>query len=257
MSVPAPRRNNRGMDNMARLERIAARLPEAQRVDIESGTASPRSVFAARTSSSACVPESTCGTVSSYNDVLVAAIDELRATPASRATSDHAHLLLPAAALFAVAVLVHNGDHLRRGVDALDLDVFWVGMLAVVIETALVVLVCQRHRVAPLAAAAAGSSLAAGYVLVHFLPERSWLSDSFTSGDDISPLSWGAASLEVVAAVVIAVAGFAVLRARGGLASAMRPVVEQRSIGEALLHPLALAFLAGQVVITVVSFVQL
>jgi hypothetical protein len=186
----------------------------------------------------------------------VATVDHLRGAPA-RPLLDERRLLLGAAALFVVAVLLHNSDHMRRGADELDLDVFWVGMLGIVVETVLVVLVCQRHRLAPLAAVAAGLSLAAGYVLVHFLPERSWLSDSFTSGADVSPLSWIAASLEVAAALAIAVAGLAVLRARGGLASALQPAPDQRSARDAVLHPLALAFIVGQLAITVISFVQL
>jgi hypothetical protein len=131
--------------------------------------------------------------------------------------------LVAAATFFTVAVLVHNSDHLRRGVDVVSKDVFWVGTSSIIIEVGLVVLACQRHRLAPLAAAVGGLSLAAGYLVVHFLPSRSWLSDSFTSATNVSPLSWFAASLEVFAAVTLGVVGLIVLRDRGGLASAARP----------------------------------
>jgi hypothetical protein len=69
----------------------------------------------------------------------------------------------------------------RRGADLLSRDVFWAGTLAVVVEVGVVALVFMRHRLAPLAAFAAGVSLAAGYTVVHFTPERSWLSDSLLS----------------------------------------------------------------------------
>ena len=166
-------------------------------------------------------------------------------------------LLLGAAAFFTVAVLIHNSDHVRRGADAVSKDVFWVGTSSIAIEIALVVLATQRHRLAPLAFAAGGFSLAAGYVLVHFLPERGWLSDSFTSARDVSPLSWTAASLEVAAAVTLGVVGLIVVRERGGLESATRPNPEQRSLREAVLHPIALAMIIGNAAILAISLAQL
>jgi hypothetical protein len=165
--------------------------------------------------------------------------------------------LVPAAGFFTLAVLIHNSDHVRRGTDAVGKDVFWVGTSAIAIEVALVVLATQRHRLAALAATAGGLSLAAGYVLVHFLPARSWLSDSFTSAADVSPLSWFAASLEVIAAVTLGVVGLMALRERGGLAGVTRPDPQQRSLRDALLHPFALAMIAGNVAILAISFGQL
>ena len=165
--------------------------------------------------------------------------------------------LVGAAGLFTAAVLIHNSDHVRRGADAVTKDVFWVGTASILLEVALVVLACQRHRFAPLAATAGGFSLAAGYVLVHFLPARGWLSDSFTSATNVSPLSWIAASLEVLAAITLGVVGLIVLRARGGLASATRPHPEQRSLRTALLHPVALTMIAGNVAVLVATFSQL
>src|SRR5437588_11686105 len=125
--------------------------------------------------------------------------------------------LLWAGAFFAVAVVVHGADHLRRGVGAISRDVFWLGTAGIVLEVAVVVLISQRHRLAPLAAAVVGFVLATGYVSVHFLPARSWASDSFVSASRVSPLSWTAASLEVVAAVALAATGLVVLRQRGGV----------------------------------------
>jgi hypothetical protein len=166
-------------------------------------------------------------------------------------------LLLWAATFFTVAVLVHNGDHLRRGVDSVGRDVFWVGTAGILVEVGIVVLACRRHRLAPLAAVATGWSLAPAYVFVHFSPARSWLSDSFTSASHVSPLSWFAASLEVLAAVLLGLAGWVVLQQRGGLASAARPHPSQRSLREALLHPVVLVMAAGNLVIVIASLAQL
>lgn len=169
----------------------------------------------------------------------------------------HDQLLVWAATFFAAAVLVHGLDHARRGANSLSLDVFWAGTAAITLEVGIVVLVCQRHRLAPLGAAATGFSLALGYVVVHFLPARSWLSDSFTSGADVSRLSWTAASLEVLAAATLGATGLVVLRRRGGLASAARPHADQQPLGRALTHPVVLAMIGGNAVILVVSAAQL
>ncbi len=179
-----------------------------------------------------------------------------RVAAATRSTVDVDAWLLRAAGFFAVAVVLHNGDHLRRGAGSTSTDVTWLGTLGVFIEVAVVVLVCQQHRLAPLAAAVTGVTLAAGYVLVHFLPERSWFSDSFTSAADVSPLSWLAASLEVVAALALALAGLAVMSRRGGLASASRAHPGQLTLREGLLHPLALSFALSQVVTLAITAAQ-
>lgn len=162
-----------------------------------------------------------------------------------------------AATFFAAAVVVHGLDHARRGADSLRLDVFWAGTAAIALEVGVVVLVMQRHRLAPLAAAVAGLSLAVGYLVVHFLPARSWLSDSFTSGLDVSRLSWTAASLEVVAATALGAAGLVVLRRRGGLASAPPPRPDQQPPRHVAVHPVVIAMSAGNALILVISAVQL
>ena len=166
-------------------------------------------------------------------------------------------LLLWASALFTFAVIVHGFDHARRGADSISTDVLVAGTLAVVPEVGVVVLALARHRLAPLAAVAIGASLAPAYVLVHFLPERSWLSDPLTSGIDVSPLSWIAASLEVVAAATLGAIGYVVLRRRGGLASATEDRPEQTSLQAALRHPLAAAFVLANAVILVITAIQL
>ena len=161
-----------------------------------------------------------------------------------------------AAALFAIGVVVHNADHVRRGADAVEPDVFWLGTAAIGMEVALVGLLCQRHRIAPLAAAVAGFGLATGYVLVHFLPERQWLSDPLIATSGIDRWSIFAASFEVAVALVLGLVGLRALRRLGGLRSAARPSPQQKSPREALLHPITLAFALTQAVTLAVSFAQ-
>ncbi|HVE95247.1 MAG TPA: hypothetical protein VNB24_10015 [Acidimicrobiales bacterium] len=176
---------------------------------------------------------------------------------ARRPTTRTDRWLLAAAAFFTVAVLIHNSDHVRRGTDAVSKDVFWVGTSAIALEIGLVVLATQRHRLAALAATVGGFGLAAGYVLVHFMPARGWLSDSFTSSADVSPLSWAAASIEVLAAVTLGLVGLTVLSERGGLASVWRPKPDEHGIRGALMHPIAMAMILGNAIVLAISFFQL
>lgn len=153
--------------------------------------------------------------------------------------------LRAAAVFFAVAVLVHNSDHLRRGGDSVAGDVFWVGSAAILLEVAVVLLVFMRHPTAPLLATAAGFQLALGYLVVHFTPARSWFSDSFLDGGQVA--SKAAASLETTAALVLGVVGALALRRRAYEGVAGVPV------GDALRHPVVVAMITGNAIIFVGS----
>lgn len=166
-------------------------------------------------------------------------------------------LVVWAAAFFTIAVLLHNADHARRGADSVGRDVFWLGTAGIALEVGVVVLATQRHRLAALAATAIGFPLALGYVVVHFLPARSLFSDSFTSATNVSRLSWSAASLEVAAALTLGIAGLVVLRRRGGVASAAQVNPDQRSVQQAVTHPIALAMILGNAILLAISFAQL
>lgn len=172
--------------------------------------------------------------------------------PEPLAGVDGARVLQAAVVLFTAAVLLHNGDHVRRGADAVASDVFWVGSLSILLEIAVVAVVVARHRVAPLLAATTGFGLAAGYVLVHVLPGRSWLSDPLFDGG-AEALSQAAAALEIVAALALGAAGVYALRQRGGRA----PVTERRRTepwSQVLTHPAVLAMALGNLAILVLSF---
>jgi hypothetical protein len=167
---------------------------------------------------------------------------------------DGDRLLRVAAVAFTVAVLLHNGDHVRRGADAVASDVFWAGSLSILLEVAVVAVVVAGHRVAPLLATATGFGLAAGYVLVHALPARSWLSDPLFAGG-AEGVSQAAALLEIAAALLLGAAGALALRQRGGLASATEPhPVEPWP--RVLAHPAVLAMTLGNLAILVVSLVD-
>jgi hypothetical protein len=174
------------------------------------------------------------------------------ATVAPRLLPATERLLVAAASFFAFTVLLHNADPVRRGADAVSTDVFWIGSAAIVLEVGVVFLAVQRHRLAGLAAAVVGLSLAAGYVVVHFLPARGWLSDSFPSGVDVSPLSWGAASLEVAGALVLGAAGLAALRRQPVPAAA----VGLRGVRDTLAHPVVAVMVLGNIVVLVASIAQ-
>lgn len=158
-----------------------------------------------------------------------------------------------AAIAFAVAVLVHNSDHLRRGGDAVSWDVFAVGSLGILLEVSVVAVVLMGHRWAPIAAASIGASLALGYVVVHVLPERSWLSDNLTTGDNITLFSWVAVGGLILAATLLTIAGWATLRRRGGLASA----VNWPQPSATFRHPVTVAMALGNLVIFVGSVATL
>jgi len=161
-----------------------------------------------------------------------------------------------AGTLFVLAVIVHNGDHLRRGADKLTADVFWLGTVGILVEVALVILIFQRHRLAPLAAVVTGLSLAAGYVEVHFLPGHGLLSDSFTSAAHVSPLSWFAASMEIVAALILVVVGARVVRARGGAPAVFAAASREPGFHLAGVHPIASIMVLSQTATLAISFFQ-
>ena len=160
-----------------------------------------------------------------------------------------ARALKIAGVFFAVAVLFHNADHARRGGVSVTTDVFWIGSLALVLEVGIVALIFGDHRDAPVAALLVGFALAVGYAVVHFTPERGWLSDSFVSGTP-ALISRVAASLEIAGALGLAFAGLVAVRAR--------PLGEPQgaSIVGAFRHPTVAWMAAGNLVIFLVVVVD-
>ncbi|MFY9586786.1 MAG: hypothetical protein WAT66_04950 [Actinomycetota bacterium] len=154
-----------------------------------------------------------------------------------------------AGAFFAFAVLFHNSDHARRGGESVTTDVFWIGSLAIILEVGVVALIFGDHRDAALAATLVGFSLAVGYVVVHFTPDRGWLSDSFVNGTP-ALVSRAAASLEIAGALGLALAGLAAMRA-GSV-----PEQERRSVVAAFRHPIVALMAAGNLAIFLLAVAQ-
>lgn len=173
-------------------------------------------------------------------------MSEVRARGAQRT-------LTSAGAFFAITVMVHNADHLRRGANLLHSDVFAIGISAILLEVMLVVLVFQRHPVAPLAAVLGGAALALGYIEVHFLPAHALLSDSFINTPGIGPLSWLAASFEIVGALALITAGGMALTRRDEFGShRARP----RPLLEAISQPVPLILIVTQTAAIALSVLQ-
>ena len=123
------------------------------------------------------------------------------------------HHLVVAGALFAVGSAVHTFDHLRRGQGSVTEELYWTGTVGIVVQAVVITLVLTRHRVAPIAAAAAGFPLALGFFAAHWLPEWSALSDPLTEID--SWFSYVASTLEIAGALAVGIAGLSLVRGRG------------------------------------------
>lgn len=121
--------------------------------------------------------------------------------------------LVVAGWLFAVGSAVHVFDHLRRGQGSISDELHWAGNLALVLQVVLVTLVVTRHRTAPLVATVGGILLAVGFFTAHWLPDWGPMSDPVWEMHSWRWLSYLASGLEIVTALVVALAGLAVLRA--------------------------------------------
>jgi hypothetical protein len=126
-------------------------------------------------------------------------------------------LLQIAGAIFAVALLVHGFDHMRRGFDVLSGEVFWAGNLQSLGAVLALFLVFTHHRWAPVAAIAIGFASALGFTVVHLLPHWSAFSDAFPAagkGAGVTAFSWFAALFEIGADLGFGWAGLQTRRDR-------------------------------------------
>jgi len=129
----------------------------------------------------------------------------------------HDQWLRITAAVFAVAVVVHGIDHLRRGVDVVTTVVRDAGAIQFVSGAVVVFLVFRRHRWAPAAAAFVGFASAAGFAAAHLLPHWSAFSDPYTGSvvaPNVNGFSWFSALFEIAADLAFGIAGLQALRAR-------------------------------------------
>ena len=129
--------------------------------------------------------------------------------------------LIYAAAIYALAFVIHTGDHVRRGLAVETTQVLVLGNAAAVFQVLAIAAVFARHRFAPVLAVAVGFPDAVGIAAVHLLPHWSSFSDAFPNahGTGVTGLSWVAAIAEVGGAVVFGLAGLNAMR------QARRPAV--------------------------------
>jgi hypothetical protein len=126
--------------------------------------------------------------------------------------------LQTAALVYLAGLVLHTVDHLRRGIDTVTHHVFWAGNVSTAVGLTAVALILTRHRLAPVAAVAAGFPIAIGVAAVHLLPEWSTaLSDSFID-QSMSWMSWTVVLLEIAGALATGIIGLRLYR-QGFLAS--------------------------------------
>ena len=126
-------------------------------------------------------------------------------------TRDDLRLLQGAAWVFLAGFLVHNADHVRRGLDVITDHVVWGGTTVAVVGAVTLTLVFTRHPLAPFAATAAGFAIALGVSATHLLPDWGVMSDPLPGGA-VDGATWVAVLAEVVGALALGAAGLVVLR---------------------------------------------
>jgi hypothetical protein len=119
-----------------------------------------------------------------------------------------------AGGLYAVGLVLHTADHVRRGLDVLTPEVSVAGYLSIGGGLLVLALILYGHRLAPIAAVAYGLPAAIGTAASHLLPHWSSFSDAFPGahGTGVTGVSWAVVLLEIAGHVALAVAGLACLR---------------------------------------------
>lgn len=132
---------------------------------------------------------------------------------AQRTGASADRLLRIATAIFVAGFLVHNADHIRRGVSTITPQVMGGGVVVSILAVVAVALVVIRHSAAALVAAAVGITTVVAVTASHLLPHWSAFSDAFP-GSNVDGLSWFAVIFEIAGAAVLAAAGLNALRRR-------------------------------------------
>jgi hypothetical protein len=137
-------------------------------------------------------------------------------------------LLRLTATVYLAGWTLHTADHIRRGIDAITAEVFWAGNISGLIALAAIGLAFAGHRLAPVAAVAAGLPAAIGVAAVHLLPGWGVFSDSLPDGH-VDRLTWAAVLVEIAGALAFGLAGLVEVRRRGVHAFTPRPVGDSLS----------------------------
>jgi hypothetical protein len=120
--------------------------------------------------------------------------------------------LFVAGLAFAAGSAIHLIDHLRRGQGSVSDVLYMAGNISLIVQVATIALVLTRHRLAPLAAASAGFSLAIGFGAAHWLPRWSSISDPVWEIRSLTWFSYVASIAEIVGALALVFAGLAIVR---------------------------------------------
>lgn len=91
---------------------------------------------------------------------------------------------------FAVALLLHGADHLRRGMDVVPHAVMIGGNIPLLVAAITVVLVFTGRRAAPYFAVGVGLLSAIGFTAAHLLPHWGFFSDSFVNAPAWARVTW-------------------------------------------------------------------
>jgi len=116
--------------------------------------------------------------------------------------------------LYLIGLIAHTADHVRRGTGVLTHHVFWAGNLSTLAGVITVVLVFNRHRLAPVMAAAFGLPVALGVGAVHLLPHWSVFSDAFPGAAPVlkvEPISYVVVIVEIIGAALTGVIAMRIL----------------------------------------------
>ncbi len=122
--------------------------------------------------------------------------------------------LATAAWVYIAGLVLHTGDHMRRGLGDTDEGVIWGGTLLLVLAAVALTLVFTRHALAPAAAVVVGGATAIGVSAAHLLPDWGPLSEELAAAD-VDALTWLAVGSEIVGGAVLALAGLAIVRRSG------------------------------------------
>ena len=126
-------------------------------------------------------------------------------------------LLRVTAVAYAVAIVAHLADHVRRGLDASPDVVIALGTLATLLQAVAIVAALAGWASAPVLAVAIGVGDAVGGFTAHLLPRWSGLSDPFPGPDPapgVTAFSWVTAVAVIVTGLAFAYAGWQASRAR-------------------------------------------
>jgi hypothetical protein len=127
---------------------------------------------------------------------------------------DGRFLLRLTGAIYLVGWSLHTADHLRRGLSAVTSEVLWAGNVSGIIALVAIGMAFAGHRLAPVAAIAAGLPAAVGVAAVHLLPGWGVFSDSLPDGH-VDGLTWAAVLIEIAGALVFGLAGLVAARRAG------------------------------------------